>query len=274
MKILISADMEGISGVVHSDQVAPGTSEYERFRRVMTADVNAAVRGAAKAGADEILVADGHWDGRNILIEELDPRARLASGLASPHSMLQGLDRDVRAVIFVGYHARAGSLNAILDHTWSSLRVHNVWMEGAPVGEIGLNAALCGYFGAPVVAISGDQTACAEAASLIEGIEQAVVKVASGRNSAACLPLKETQERIEAAAERGVGKLLAATTPQPLKAPQPVHITVEFIYADLADRAALLPGAERIDGRKIQFVAVDMPAAYNAFRASVALAAR
>lgn len=128
MKILIAADMEGISGVVDWDQVTTTHPEYARFRRVMTQDVNAAIRGAFEGDADEIIVNDGHSCTRNILIEELDPRARLISGTPSPLSMVEGVDRGVDAVIYVGYHARIGTQNAILEHTWSDERMTNLWI--------------------------------------------------------------------------------------------------------------------------------------------------
>ncbi len=193
MKILIAADMEGISGVVHWDHVDPKHPEYPRFRKLMTADVNAAIRGASAAGADEIVVSDGHSWGRNILIEELDPRATLNSGTPSPLSMVQGVDQGVDGVMFVGYHARIGTPNAILEHTWSDERVANLWLKAAdqpeyqPFGEIGLNAAVCGHFNVPVLMISGDQAACAEASSLLGNVETAVVKWASSRMAAECL---------------------------------------------------------------------------------------
>ena len=123
MKILIATDMEGITGVTTWDQVTPGHAEYARFRKQMTEDVNAAIRGAFDAGAEEVIVADGHWNGSNILVEELDPRARLNTGSPSPFSMMQGIDESVAGVMFIGYHARNGSPNAILDHTWSSRTV-------------------------------------------------------------------------------------------------------------------------------------------------------
>ena len=151
MKILIAVDMEGITGVTAWDQVTPGHAEYTRFRKLMTQDVNAAIRGAYEAGAAEVIVADGHWNGSNILIEELDPRAKLNSGSPSPFSMMEGIDETVNAVFFIGYHARNGSPYAILDHTWSSRTVANVWLNELLTGEYGLNAAVAGHFGAPII---------------------------------------------------------------------------------------------------------------------------
>ena len=208
MKILIAADMEGITGVTNWDQVTPGHPEYARFRKLMTGDVNAALRGAFAGGADEVVVADGHWNGSNILIEELDARARLNSGSPSPLGMLQGIERDVDGVLFVGYHARQGSQFAVLDHTWSNTCVSNVWLNEKPAGEYTLNAALAGHFNVPVLMISGDQIVCAQAVEQIGALETAVVKQANGHFSAECLPPDVTQKLIQTASQRAVKNLI------------------------------------------------------------------
>src|SRR5574339_376104 len=209
MKILIATDMEGITGVTIWDQVTPGHAEYARFRKLMTQDVNAAIRGAFDGGADEVVIADGHWHGSNILVEELDPRARLNTGSPSPFSMMQGIDESVDGVMFVGYHARNGSPNAILDHTWSSRTVANVWLNDILTGEYGLNGALAGHFGVPVIMVSGDQTACAQVTELLGDMETAVVKQATSRFAAECLAPQVTQETICLSAERAVQRLAA-----------------------------------------------------------------
>jgi D-amino peptidase len=271
MKILIAADMEGVTGVVDWGQVTPGHEEYPRFRRLMTGDVNAAIRGAFEAGADEVIVSDGHDGGRNLLIEELDPRARLNAGGPTPLSMLQGVDSGVTAAIFVGYHARAGAHPAILNHTWSSKCIANLWLNGEVVGEIGLNAAVCGFFNVPVIMISGDQTACAEATELLGTIETAVVKQATGRMAAECLPPGAAQQAIYEATVRAVGCLQAGEAPMPFSIEAPIILDIEFVQSDMADRAALLPGARRPVGKRVEFTAGDMPDAYRTFRAAVAL---
>lgn len=274
MKLLIAVDMEGISGVVNWDQVDPGHAEYQRFRALMTEDVNAAIEGAASGGVKEFLVADGHWASSNILIEKLDSRASLNCGSPSPFSMVQGVDSGVDAAFFIGYHARAGSLNAILDHTWSSVRVANVWLNGRLTGEFGLNASVCGHYNVPALMISGDQTVCAEAREWVAGIETAQVKKAVGRWAAECLPLKGSQRLIRETAERAVRKFMAHTQPAPLQMTTPVTIRVEFQASQMADNAVIMPGAVRVDGRTIEFNAADMPSAYLAFRSAVGLAAR
>lgn len=271
MKILIAADMEGITGVVHWNHVAPSHPEYTRFRRLMTGDVNAAVRGAFDGGAGEVVISDGHNDGRNILIEELDPRARLNSGSPAPFSMVQGIDGGVDGVLFVGYHARIGAPYAILEHTWSDERVYAVRLNGRMVGEIGLNAAVCGHFNAPVLMISGDQTACAEARELLGAVETAVVKTASGRMSAELLPPDASGHLIYTAAHSAVRALVEGNAPQPLRLNAPISIEVEFVQSEMADKAALLPAATRTN-RCVQYTGADMPTIYAAFRTMLALA--
>jgi len=268
---LIACDMEGISGVVHWGQVMPGSPEYPRFQSIMTDDANAAVRGAFSAVADEVVVTDGHNTGRNILIEELDPRARLNSSNASPFAMVQGIDAGVDGLILVGYHARVGTQTAILEHTWSSSRVAGVWINEQPLGEIGLNTAMGGHFGIPTLMISGDQSACAEANALIPSIESVVIKQASSRMAAECLPPSVAQAKIEEVARRAVTRLKDGKAPAPLRLQTPLHMAIDFMTSEMVDAASLLPGAQRT-GRRIEYNAADMPALYSAFRCLVALA--
>ena len=271
MKILIATDMEGITGVTTWDQVTPGHAEYARFRKQMTEDVNAAIRGACQAGADEVIVADGHWNGSNILIEDLDSRAGLNTGSPSPFSMMQGIDEGVDGVIFVGYHARNGSPYAILDHTWSSRTVANVWLNDVLTGEYGLNAAVAGHFGVPVIMVTGDQTACAQVAELLGDVEIAVVKQASGRYAAECLSPEVTRETICGSAQRAVERLAAGDIPEPFILDMPITVTVEFFTSDMADRASLIPFTKRA-GTRVSLTNQEMASAYRGFRAMVTLA--
>ena len=271
MKILIATDMEGITGVTTWDQVTPGHAEYARFRKLMTQDVNAAIRGAYEAGADEVIVADGHWNGSNILIEELDPRAKLNSGSPSPFSMMQGIDESVDAVFFVGYHARNGSPFAVLDHTWSSATVANVWLNDILTGEYGLNAALAGFHGVPVLMASGDQTACAQMTELLGDLELAVVKQATGRFAAECLAPQVSQELIFEAACRALERLAEGDMTEPFILDVPIRVTVEFFTSVMADKASLMPFTRR-DGTRVTFTAQQMDVAYSGFRSMVGLA--
>lgn len=273
MKILIAADMEGITGVVHWDQVNPNHSEYARFRKLMTADVNAAIRGAFAGGASSVIVTDGHNNGRNILIEELDERASLTSGSPAPLSMVSGVDEDVDGVMFVGYHGRMGAQNAILDHTWSDERVSGLWINGRAFGESGLNGAICGHFNVPVIMASGDQTLCAEVQEFFGNkIETAQVKKAVSRMSAECLPPAVTTKLIEEIAKRAVINLKSKKAPKPFKVGAPIKMTVEFEQSDMADRAALMPFAKRTMDRRVEYSADDMVTIYLAFRTLLALA--
>ena len=270
MKILIAADMEGISGVTTWDQVTAGHFEYPRFRKLITEDVNAAVRGAFDGGAKEVLVTDGHANGSNIPIEELDPRASLNTGSPSPLSMVQGVD-EVDGVIYVGYHARAGSPEGILDHTWSSRTVANVWLNDILVGEYGINAAVAGHFEVPVLMVTGDQTACTQTVELLGDLETVVVKHATGRYSAECLPPKVVQGMIQKAAAKAVTRLAKHKAPKPFALEEPVLLSVEFFNSAMADLAMRMPEAER-DGTCVSLSLPDMVAAYSAFRALIALA--
>jgi len=272
MKILIAADMEGVTGVVHWDQVSAGHPEYARFRRLMTGDVNAAIRGAFDGGAGEVWVSDGHGSGRNILIEELDPRARLNSGSPAPFSMVQGIEQGMAGVMFVGYHARSGAQNAILDHTWSDERVARVWINDRQFGESGLNGALCGHFGAPVIMISGDQTVCAEAREFFGDVETAVVKRAAGRIAAECLPPEVTAKLIYQAARQAVERLSAGKAPLPLQVEAPIRLAVDFNHSEMADRAMLFPAARRLADRRVEVILDDMVSVHAVFRLLVTLA--
>jgi D-amino peptidase len=268
MKVLIASDMEGVTGVTNWDQVTPGHPEYARFRKLMTSDINAAAGGAIEAGADEVIVVDGHWNGSNILIEELDPRARLNSGSPSPLSMMQGIDQNVDGVFFIGYHARQGSQGAVLDHTWSNTCVANVWLNDMLAGEYTLNAALAGHFNVPILMVSGDQIVCAQVTEQLGALETAIVKNATGHFSADCLPPEVSQKLIEAAAQRAVKNLINKTATKPFALKRPITVTVQLNSSDMADKAMLMPGVMR-DGLKLSFTADDMPKAYSAFRALV-----
>lgn len=264
MRVLIAVDMEGISGVVHWDQVKPGHPEYERFRDIMTAEVNAAIDGALDGGAASVIVTDGHSEGCNLLIENLHAPARLNSGSPAPLSMVEGV-RESDRVFFIGYHARAGTADAILCHTWSD-QVRRVWLNDREVGEIGLNAAVCGSFGAPIALITGDQAAVNEATDLLGAIGSVVVKTAHGRMSAECRPVAETRAAIRAAAAHAMIRQV-----RPLIIDPPIRLRVELSQPDQIDRALRLPGSQRCDGVTLEWIGAEMPQVYHAFRAIAGL---
>ena len=175
VKVLISVDMEGVSGVVHADHTGRDGKDYDIGRRLMTLEANAAIEGAIEAGADEVVVNDSHGTQRNLLPELLDQRAQLITGSPKPQTMMAGLDATFDAALCVGYHARAGS-QGILDHTISGRVVHEILVNGQPQGELGLNAGIAAHHGVPIVMVAGDTACCEQARELIPGIEAAEVK--------------------------------------------------------------------------------------------------
>jgi D-amino peptidase len=184
--------------------------------------------------------------------------------------MMQGIGKDVDGVFFVGYHARYGSQNAVLDHTWSSVCVTGLWLNDSIAGEYTLNGALAGHYGAPVIMASGDQTACGQMAEQLGALETAVTKQASGRFSAECLAPEVTHKMIRESAARAVSRLMKKDAPKPFVVKAPVKITVQLATSDMADKAMQLPGVTR-DGLKLSFVADNMPMAYSVFRVLVTL---
>jgi D-amino peptidase len=265
MKVFVSVDMEGISGVVSPDQTLSDHKDYERFRKLMTADANAAIEGALAGGAESVLVNDSHGPMTNILIEELNPAAELISGSPKPLSMMQGLDNSADVAFLVGYHSRAGTGGSVISHTYSGI-VTSLSLNGQVVGETGLNAALAGGYGVPVVLVTGDAAVTREAAALLGNIETVAVKEGVGWRSARCLAPEVARHRIREAAERAV-----KSSVPPFVLDTPVTLRVAFARPIQADMAALVPHVERLDGVTLQYVAKDVAAAHFAFRAMVAL---
>ncbi len=253
--------MEGVTGVTHPEDVIPGRSQYERFRRFLTADTNAAIEGAAAAGATEFLVNEAHDGMRNVLIEELDERAELIVGSRKPFSMMQGFENSDVA-FFVGYHARAGG-EGVLSHTFNSPTVvSTVELNGEPCSEARMNAALAGLSGTPVGLVTGDDLACAEAQSLYAGVQTARVKTAVDRYTARCLTPKVSLRSIREAAERAVTGAdgLAPYAPDPS-----YTFTVEFATASAASSVMFFPELERVDDRRVSWTHDDYPTAFKMF---------
>jgi D-amino peptidase len=261
VRVFVSADMEGVSGVTHPQDVIPGRSQYERFRRFLTADVNAAIEGAAQGGATEFLVNEAHDGMRNVFLKDLDGRAELIVGSKKPLSMMQGFyGADV--AFFVGYHARAG-LEGVLSHTFNNPSVvTDVQLNGEPCSEARMNAALAGLSGTPVGLVTGDDRTCEEARSLYAGVQTAQVKTAVDRYTARCLPQVISLERIReaaGAAVRGVGNL-APYAPEP-----PYTFTVEFATASSAAGVMFFPQLKRLDERRVSLTHDDYETAFKMF---------
>lgn len=251
MNIYISADLEGISGVIFPGQCEGGKLDYERFRRLMTAEVNAAVEGALAGGAKHILVNDAHGVQNNILLEELHHAAVLISGVPKPLGMMQGISHEIDAAFFVGYHAMAGTKAGILAHTITGM-VAEVSLNGLVVGETGINAALAGAFDVPVVLVTGDQATTEEARSQLGNIETVAVKKGITQTAAHCLHPQAAGEKIKEAAERAL-KLKV----EPFKVIFPLKARVTFKMPFCADMAEHIPGINRLDGNTVEWSSED-----------------
>jgi D-amino peptidase len=216
MRVLVSADMEGTTGVTNLVDVEQGKAPYERFRRLLTEDVNAAIAGAFEGGATEVVVNDSHWTMRNVLLEELDPRAELITGFYKPLVMMEGVEK-ADLVFFTGYHSGAG-VESILSHTFLDTEIVGVELNGQACSEARMNAAMAGSLGVPVGLVAGDDVICAEAEALFSGVNVAVTKISIDRTTARCHPPAVTAERIREAARRAVAerdRLEPYTVPPP-----------------------------------------------------------
>ena len=271
LKVFISVDMEGISGIVHSDQTTSGTAEYAAGRKWMAQDVNAAVEGALEAGATEVVVNDSHGSMRNIDPDDLHPRAILISGSPKPLSMMQGIDASFQACIFIGYHAKAGTEDAILDHTISSSVVRAIRVNGVELPELGLNAAIAGYYGVPVVLVSGDTAVCRQTGEVLgKDVVTVAVKEAYGRLAAKLVPMGEARRLIKAGVKDALGKLGRV---KPFKIAPPYNFELEYYVSAQADMGAmLLPQVKRADARTLAFTATDYIEGFRTLRALIALA--
>jgi len=198
VRIYISADMEGVTGLVDAGDVQPGGQDYERGRVMMTEDVNAAVRGALAGGAAEVTVNDAHGRMRNLLPDLLHPAAALIRGRPKPMGMLEGLSGEFDATVCIGYHARAGE-RGVLSHSFMGHEIEDMWLDDQPAGEIGLVHATAAALGAPVIALSGDDAACTEAAGWDPDVATIAVKRARDRFAAELRPLAQAREAIEQA---------------------------------------------------------------------------
>jgi D-amino peptidase len=234
----------------------------------MTNEANAAVQGAVDAGATRVLVNDSHWTMRNLLAEELHEAAELVSGGPKQRSMMEGIDAGFDAALFIGYHARAGTRNAVLDHTYTD-RVLDARLNGRSVGELGLNAALAGAFDVPVMLVSGDAALATEAHDLLgEDVATVIVKEAVGRHAARSLAPAVACRRIREAAT----KALKRKRGKAFTVAAPVTLEIDFSKTVEADMAEIVPGAVRTSGRTVAFTNQDYTEVFRAWRATTNLA--
>jgi D-amino peptidase len=242
MKVYISADIEGINGVMGDVHTISSGEAYGHARTWMAEEVNSAIRGAAAAGAQEFIVKDSHGPATNILAHELDPRAQLISGWGSTHSMVEGVDESFDAVFLVGYHAKVGTERGVLSHTITGL-VKELRLNGEPVGETALSAQFAGHYGVPVALVAGDDAVAAEAEALLPGVTAVAVKQAMNRRSAKMLPLAEGRKLIEESARTALEHLGSV---KPYSPDRPTRMELELPTAAAAEICSHVPGVERI----------------------------
>lgn len=262
LKIFISVDMEGISGVVNWDDVTVGGSDYGLFRRIMTQEVNAAIESALASGATEIVVRDAHDSGRNILPDLLNPGVKLLRDWSyGPLSMMEGIDKSFDGVIFIGYHARASTPNAVLKHTMTT-KLLDVVVNGRKMPEAGINGLIAGMFDVPILLITGDKAVCGQARELFGDVETVVVKEGIGTAELGISP-QTAQLLIR---EKTAAALRRVKDFEPFKLPPPYTLEVAFADEAGAQRASWVPGAVRKDEHTVSFMADDVMTLIKLFR--------
>jgi len=254
-KIYISSDMEGVVGAVTGEQLGPSGFEYQRFREFMTAEVNAAIEGARSAGAGEILVADSHGNGQNLLIDKLPKDVKIVRSWPRPLGMVGGLDDSFDGVIFLGYHASTDNLTGVRAHTFSSARLTSVKLNGTPVTEGAWNAAIAGELGVPVIMVAGDDATVEEVSSLVGNVESAVVKWALSFHSATTLQPEAAYDLIRDKASRAVKNIKKY---KPYRVKNPVTVELGFKNYRAVEVLSYLSLFERTGSHTIRFAAKTM----------------
>ena len=267
MRVIIISDMEGVSGIVKWEQVSGGEKLYEEGRVLYTEEINAAVRGAKRAGADEIVVMDCHgagkgWTFNSLIPERLDPACEWV--VQNEWTEYTGaLEDGCDAALFVAMHAMAGTPDGGLCHTVSGSQWHNLWFNDRLVGETGINAALCGHFGCPVVLVTGDQASCREGRELLgNGLVTVAVKESLGRFSARNIPPERARQMIEDGAAEALGKIGEV---EPYDPGHPCEIKVEYATPDLVTKFRYRAGVEIVEPRTIVSRAFDWITAWRQF---------
>lgn len=255
LKVHISVDMEGVGGAVTGDQLGPTGFEYARFREFMTREALAAVTAAREAGATEIVVADSHGNGENLLIEQFPPEVRIVRSWPRQLGMMAGIDETVDAAIFIGYHASTNNPAGVRAHTFSSATLTRVALNGVAMTEGAWNAAIAGHFNVPVVMISGDDAAIAEVRKVIGNIEAAETKKNLGFHSALTLTPPAAATLIGERVRAALGRRAAF---KPYKPSAPLSVEVSFKHYRPVEALAYLPIFERIDSHSIRFRPKDM----------------
>ncbi len=254
-KIYISADMEGVVGVVTGDQLGPTGFEYSRFREFMTQEVNAAIEAAFAGGATEIVVSDSHGNGESLLIEKLPKNVTLVRAWPRPLMMMQGIDETFAGAIFIGYHASTTNPEGVRAHTMSSATLADVRLNNVSVPEAGINAAIAGHFNVPVIMVSGDDAAVKEITALLGPIEGAVIKWNYGFHSARTLMPEAANDLIREKVKKAMSRLAEF---KPYKVSTPIQLDVRFKNYRPAEVLSYLSIVKRTDAHSIRFLGKDM----------------
>ena len=260
-KVYISVDMEGISGITGDDQTSAGGAEYGRSRKLMAEDANAAIRGAFDGGATDVVVNDSHGSQRNLLPEDLDPRARLISHSFKRHGMVEGLDETFDAVIFIGYHAKADSPRGLFAHTGSGV-VKDVQVNGRSAGEGGLNTLMAHWYGVPVVMISGDDVAVEQQKEWTPAVKGVVVKRAINMRAVEAKSPAEARKDIQAGAREGVA---AARKPARDRAAS-YKVRMQLRNFTIPEVATAFREIQLVAPDTVEFTRESMPEAYRIIR--------
>lgn len=250
-RIYISADIEGMEGVVSRLQILRGQSDYNIARKRLAEDVNAAVQACLDFGIEEVVVCDAHGDMENIIIEDLHPEAKLISGAMRSSLQMECVEEGFDGVIIFG-HAGAGvTFNGVLDHTYNSRKIYNIRMNGILMNtEAVLNAVIAGHYNIPLIAAIGDQALSQEIKTFVPDVETVVVKRGLSRLSAISVHPQKARQLIY----EGVKKALEnATKIKPYKLTEPITMEIDFKDANMAETAALIPGVKRICPRTISY---------------------
>ncbi|MFC2121343.1 M55 family metallopeptidase [Bacteroidota bacterium] len=262
LKVFISVDMEGISGVVNWEDVNRDGKDYNLFRSIMTDETNAAIEGAIAGGASEIIVRDSHGSARNILPNKLDPRAKLIRDWSGGiKGMMEGIDKTFDAVIFIGYHAKAGTPDAILDHTNSSVKINDMSINGISLPEAGLNALIAGYYNVPVAFVAGDLAICKQVKKLFGEVATVAVKEGIG-NAALCLHPEIAQNKIRKGVKQALQKL---GNYKAYKLSPPYNMVIRLFKEEWAKQASNYPGAKRTGDWECSYTSSDILDIVNAF---------
>lgn len=245
MNVYVMADIEGISGIYCREQVIETESRYQEGRRYITEEINACVEGLKAAGVERIAVRDCHGGGRNIVWELLSPEADdyLVGKVGDTrYPMLEEYD----AVVLLGYHAMAGTQDAILEHTYSSANVQNMEINGVRVGEIAVDAAIAGEYGKPVIMVSGDDKACAEASHFLPDVVTAQVKRGLACQGGVLMPPERAHSLIYHKAIEAVKK---ADRVQLFRFMSPIKCKIELVERGQLPRSSVRPYMQVLDGR-------------------------